>query len=62
MKYMTNDETAILTITYEQFVEVLRQWDGYTQVEFSEMARNFPMYFGREAGWIVFGDGDLPPF
>lgn len=57
---MADDETAIMTLTYEQFVDVLRQWDGYTHVEFSEMARNFPMHFGREAAWMVFGDGPDP--
>jgi hypothetical protein len=57
---MENDETARLTLTYEQFVEVLRQWDAYASVEFSEMARNSSIYLCTENEW--FGSRPSPGY
>jgi hypothetical protein len=54
---MTNENSAVLQLTYEQFVAVLRQWDDYTHVEFNEMARNFPVYIGGSDSWSWFSLG-----
>lgn len=40
---MTTKNAPTLQLTYEQFLAVLRQWDTYARVEFSEMARGFPV-------------------
>jgi hypothetical protein len=61
-EHLENDEAARLTLTYEQFVEVLSQWDAYARVEFSEMARHSSVYIGTEGDWMMFGDRPSPGY
>jgi hypothetical protein len=53
---MSEENIPTLQLTYEQFVEVLRQWDDYMQIKFSEMARNSPTDFSSEGDWMIFGE------
>jgi transcription elongation factor Elf1 len=57
---MTKEGVPTLQLTYEQFAEVLRRLDAYTRVEFSKMARGFPVLIGED--YDIFGDPRPPSY
>jgi hypothetical protein len=58
---MEEEDAPTLQFTYEEFVAVLRKLDAYTQIEFSEMSRGFPVITGSDEDfYAAFGGGPRP--
>lgn len=59
---MPKEGAPTLILTYDQFVEVLRRLDAYTRVEFSKMARGFPLIIGGDEDYEIFGSPRPPGY
>jgi hypothetical protein len=55
---MAVEAGSTLSLTYEQFVAVLRKWDAYTFIEFREMPRGFPV---ATDGFLMSSGNYVPP-
>lgn len=58
---MAEEKTPELRLTYDEFVSVLRKLDAYTQLEFNEMSRGFPVITGSDEDFHAAFGGAPPP-
>jgi hypothetical protein len=59
---MAKDSEPALRLTLEQFVAVLGRWDAYMRIEFSQMAREFPVISCNDEDLIMYGGRESPGY